>query len=345
MKRRFLWYDLVALVLLLFGSFLIIGAHFFVQGPVYDTRYPGQVMKPFGTALYPLHVDGWNHLSQTKQLIEEKGYIGLNPQLGTEEGYTSYEKGYHVFLALVLLVTGISLTQLALVVPPLVFFLGAFTLYLFFSRALLKPVAGLFSIAGLSVLTNDIHVLGFWFLVPLNFSLLFISLTLVTLFLTPKTYRWYFSGFLFFLSLFIYPLVSVFLLLFNGLFFFFEYKKEIIHFLKRLTHYQKVILWIGISFLFLLAIGVVRRFLIFPENWVVFNGFYSLFSLIWWPLIPFAGVGLFFLYKNYGDLFFSFLLIMMFTFFNALVFSLHQIGILIPYQRMLYFAELFLVIL
>jgi len=126
---------------------------------------------------YPLHIDEWWHYGDAQSLMESKHFEYPNP---FDSGITlssDIELGFHLFLAELKQITGISWLNLFRFLPGIIFVILTFTAYAFGKR----KGFGLAAAFLVTLIPTTIRFLGPAFLVPVALGLTFIPLTLFTL--------------------------------------------------------------------------------------------------------------------------------------------------------------------
>lgn len=127
---------------------------------------------------YPLHVDEWMRYGDAQSLLQA-GYLADYPD-PFEAGKTmspDIEEGYHLLLAELKLISGISWLGLFRFVPGLILALLAFKAYVWGKGG----VTGLASALLVTLIPTTTRFLGPAFLVPVSLGLAFIPLVLIVL--------------------------------------------------------------------------------------------------------------------------------------------------------------------
>lgn len=333
-----------AVVVALAAAFLVFSPRLWHPGPHYESFPPELEDEPVGTYLYPLHVDGWNHVSQAETVVEEGGLIDYNPQLASTPRHPQTEQGFHVLLASLAILSGSSVLALAPFLPALFFLLGASLCLVFFWRVLRRPVAGILAVVLLALMPSNANILGPWFLVPLNLSPAFLFGFLLVLFLV-RDWRWRLGSALALLafSFWVYPPVMVLLLLVAACVLLVE-RWAWLGCLWR----AEPVLSASASAVAVAAAALVIFFsgfgqlLVFRKGWTAIEYAYVLPDLVPWWLLAAAIAGLVFLYRRSASLF-------AFAASSSVVFAaltmsylLWGVTWLLPYQRVLYFWQLVL---
>lgn len=122
----------------------------------------------------PLHVDEWQHLAQSVQIMDKGSLVNENPYFLNVEN-RDLEPGFHIFIA-----KFFSLTRLDPVLnyrffPAIFAVLAALVLFIFIYRMTNFWIA-LLSIIFFSILPSNVNILGLIFFVPLTLGIFFIYL-------------------------------------------------------------------------------------------------------------------------------------------------------------------------
>lgn len=126
---------------------------------------------------YPLITDEWQHIAQAKQIIYESTIAIKNPyyeKQPTELESGFFEKGFHILLAQIFLITGQDGIKYSTYLPALFAAAAALGIYSFTTKATGNTNIGLLSIIFYTGIKSNISLLGAWFLVPLATSIPFI---------------------------------------------------------------------------------------------------------------------------------------------------------------------------
>ncbi len=129
---------------------------------------------------YPVHVDEWTHLANSKAIVAEASSIEMhNPFTGGEAGVSqSLEAGFDLFWAIVQQVSGIPWLVLFRYFPAVIFMITVLSVYILGRREGFGWEAALCTCF---VLTT-VRFLGPGFMVPVALGLLFIPLSLFLVF-------------------------------------------------------------------------------------------------------------------------------------------------------------------
>lgn len=327
-------FHILAILLIIFGSVLIYKTHFDIKAPTFEPEVSVSVNKSLGDYPYPLHADSWNHFSLTKQWLDGSSNSNTNPQLAGDYYFKSKEKGFHIFLGLIKLATGLSLMTLFLILPAMLFGIGAGLLYLFFVLLLKKPIAGLFSILFLIFIPSNANILGFWFLTPSSMTLSFLAGLLILLFGLKKPKNIIFSSLLILISFFVYPVMTILLLFILLIYLIIEYRLWLK--LKKLFSREYIIpSTLGIIIL-LLLIYSVYSYLIFPPGWTAVKGAQTIFGYLTIFITLLGLGGLYFLYLKNKFLFFTIGSYSLFGLLVSLIYFMTGYSFILPYQRVLF---------
>ncbi|MFP4118542.1 MAG: hypothetical protein ACLFTH_00635 [Candidatus Woesearchaeota archaeon] len=336
------FFDILAFVLILGASFLIYSPHDHYEGPFLSPFERGIVNGSLGHHPFPLHVDGWNHVSLSKAVVDSDGLYHSNPQLAVNTKYHSLEWGFHLLVGFLSLLFGISVLKLSVVLPSLFFLLGAFMWYVFIGRQLKRPLAALVSIAFFALIPANANLLGHWFFIPLTTLWFFLSSFAIILHSRISlTARFTLAGILLLISFSIYPFATLLML---ALLFFIT-----------LWHYRSwfSMVWskrklaaIGVAtvvfsiILVLIASGVFDM-LVFEKGWTAVEYDYPVSYFVPWILVLIAVSGVFLMWDD------GFQWLSLFTgFFLAhglvsfLTYHVFGFTVLLPFQRMVFVWQL-----
>jgi hypothetical protein len=123
---------------------------------------------------FPYHHDEWQHLGISKQAIDEGYNKHYNPFLGIDAVYQDLESGFHLYLASLILFSGLD---------PLVYYqylaavfavISGFSIFVCVSRLSKNTYAGIISSFVFSLLKSNVNVLGKDYFVPLTMAIPFI---------------------------------------------------------------------------------------------------------------------------------------------------------------------------
>jgi hypothetical protein len=125
---------------------------------------------------YPVHIDEWTHLANSRVIVEEASSIGMsNPFTGGEAGLSqSLEAGFDLLWAMVQQVSDIPWLVLFRYFPAILFMITVLTVYILGRREGFGWEAAL----GTCFVLTTTRFLGPGFMVPVALGLLFIPLSL-----------------------------------------------------------------------------------------------------------------------------------------------------------------------
>jgi hypothetical protein len=129
---------------------------------------------------YPVHIDEWEHLAYSEEIVQEASATGINdPFTGRAAGWSqTMEAGFDLLWAIVQQVTGISWLVLFRYFPAVIFMITVLSVYILGRREGFGWEAALCTCF---VLTT-VRFLGPGFMVPVALGLLFIPLSLFLVF-------------------------------------------------------------------------------------------------------------------------------------------------------------------
>lgn len=327
------WY-ILAILIILGGSLLIYSPHKWHTGPYMEPSFVKIRNSSLGDYPYPLHVDGWNHLSQAKAIKEGEG-IFHNPQLINSPREASLEVGFHIILAAISIITFTSLIKIVIFFPALMYLIGAFLLFLFFTEYLKQPIGGLIAIVLYPFIPSNANILGPWFATPSVTSIFFIGLYLCLFYLLKKdTLKHGLSILLIIVSFFTYPLIAFILA-----------GHYLIYWLLRLKLNKRIIFG-SLAVIFLSALVLLNKSLfVFEKGWTTIEHAYILPNFLHWSLLIVAIGGIIFLFMKKQEviawlltLFSLFGIIMTFTYIY------YDFTVFFPYQRLLFLWQILLFI-
>lgn len=318
------------MLLLVISSFIIFSPHVLHPGPYVIPEKGTVVTEPLGTYLYPLHVDGWNHLSSVRSIVENHEFTDINPQLVGEYRFYSLQKGFHSFIGLFILLFGGNYSLVAAFFPALIFFFGSLMMYV----VVAKEETAIYILLLLTSISSNSNVIGQWFFIPLSMTLL-LFFTFI-FFVTSR--RRTFAVVLFLLSFFVHPLICFLQGVFFGAFLLHSNQRKITRYLKH----RKVLvsgLFTGVVIIYVIARLLGLAF--FPEGWTIVDSSVSIFTIFPAVFVIIGLSGLYFLRKQYLMLYFIAPLIAFFSIESVLYFITRD-AFIIPYRRMLYFFAIVL---
>lgn len=126
---------------------------------------------------YPLHIDEWEHFALSQSLLEAGTTDYLDPLLGEKRVSGHPEGGFHLFLAQLRLLSGLSWITIFRFVPAFVFMVTVMGAYLFGRRSNFGLEAAFFA----AFIPTTVRMLGPSFLVPVTLSLSFLPIILFLL--------------------------------------------------------------------------------------------------------------------------------------------------------------------
>lgn len=153
---------LIFVLILIFGMLLVYYPH-------YDYKYP-------------LHVDEWHHLSQSRSIYETGNLSNMNPQFLQGDFYINHENGFQIFLVEFLWGFGLNPILFFKFLPAIFLVLGCLSIFYltdyFFKKYWISILSMVFYIS----LKTNVNIYGPWFFVPLTFALPFVAMFVVTFF-------------------------------------------------------------------------------------------------------------------------------------------------------------------
>lgn len=126
---------------------------------------------------YPLHIDEWEHFALSQSLVDAGTTDFVDPLIGEKRVTNHPEAGFHLFLAQVRLLTGLSWMTIFRFFPALVFMTTVMAAYLFGRRSNFGLEAAFFA----AFIPTTVRMLGPSFLVPVTLSLPILPLILFLL--------------------------------------------------------------------------------------------------------------------------------------------------------------------
>ncbi|MFC1992498.1 hypothetical protein ACFLV3_01635 [Chloroflexota bacterium] len=138
---------------------------------------------PHQSYSYPVHVDEWNHMALSMELIDNGGVEGLtNPLSGGEPLWNQmFEIGFHLFWGVFQQLSGISWLEMIRYFPGIIFMLTVLSVYILCRR----QGFGWESALCACLVPTLVGILGPGFLVPVAMGMLFIPLSLFIAFNFP----------------------------------------------------------------------------------------------------------------------------------------------------------------
>jgi hypothetical protein len=128
--------------------------------------------------IYPLHIDEWFHLGWCQALVKTQTIAFVEPFYGEMMIYNHPEIGFHLFLCLVKLITGLPWTTIFLYTPGLIFMLTVLVVFYIGQRI----GSGLLAAFFVALIPRTTRMLGPSILVPLNLGLFFFAIILFLLY-------------------------------------------------------------------------------------------------------------------------------------------------------------------
>lgn len=129
---------------------------------------------------YPVHVDEWVHMALSTELLDNGGTDGLtSPFTGKNTEWNQrVELGFHLFWGIFQEITSIPWVSIIRYFPAIIFMITVLSVYALCRKAGFGWEAALFA----CLVPTAIGILGPGFLVPVAIGMVFIPLTLFTLF-------------------------------------------------------------------------------------------------------------------------------------------------------------------
>lgn len=126
---------------------------------------------------YLYMLDEWQHMAEGIQVQDNAGIVLQNPYYkdpgtGIESGF--FEKGFHIFLAEVFMLTGQVPVQIYVILPALFAAITALIVFTFAYKTTNNYAIGLFAMLFYAALRSNVSVLGPWFYVPLTMGFTYI---------------------------------------------------------------------------------------------------------------------------------------------------------------------------
>ena len=137
---------------------------------------------------YPVHIDEWGHMAQSKAVLKAGSIEHVNPYMG-HAGIGPVEKmevGFHVLLGVFQRISGLSWMDIFRYLPSLLFTLTVLSVYILARREGFGWEAALFT----CLIPTTVGIMGPSFLVPVSMALIFVPLSLFVVFnvRTPWSY-------------------------------------------------------------------------------------------------------------------------------------------------------------
>ncbi len=126
---------------------------------------------------YPYMLDEWQHMAEGIQVQDNAGIVLQNPYYkdggaGIESGF--FEKGFHVFLSELFMLTGQDPVRIYAIMPALFAAITALIVFTFAYKTTNNYAIGLFTMLFYAALRSNVSVLGPWFYVPLTMGFAYI---------------------------------------------------------------------------------------------------------------------------------------------------------------------------
>jgi len=295
------------------------------------------VYSPHQTLKYPLHVDEWKHISESKKLIEGE-YTNAQSKL---------EVGFHIFLS------GLSLTGFNLILVyrflPMIFASISSLMLFFFVKGKANFITAIFAMLFFASLRSNVNILGLWFFVPLTFviPLIYLFLYLFTEGVEKNNKRFLIYSFLVLLSIFlVHPISATFMIPMLTIYLIINRKfvKEnwqiflllLLVPLLALTFFSSFI-WQGSI---IKTIQWLFSLILFKKGWGIYERTFTLVGLYGLIPIVLAIIGCFFCLRRKRIIF---LIWPITTIILILLYIYLDFTLLAPYQRLLYYSMLGLV--
>jgi len=304
------------------------------------------VLIPHFAQSSPLHADEYAHLAQARDILETGKIRMRNPYLWNEPFHRRVESGFHVIIAGIALLPGVSLMASLITVKVIVIMATLFFVFLLTKSLFKSSVAGLFAGAFFLIIPSSQDLLGFHYLVPLNMGiLLFIALLLFfhRYLLMRKTKDIIIQAVLFLAAMVVYPITNILFALVVVLTLLFAYPKKLKVFLTPLNLLigaLLILLFLVFSIVvFKTPLNLVQKLLLFSPLWTPIQARYSLvFALGVFGAVFFV-IGM--LYAGWKKQ--ALLLVWLgLSVLGAYLYYAHSITFLIPFHRLYaYFLVLY----
>lgn len=369
--------NILLILSIVIGFILIVLPHLYFVGPYITPNNGERLDGPLILYNFPFHFDEFDHISIAKNMVNDKTLESKNPYFVEKPNHKDLEKGYHVILGVIDIITFRNLENIAFILPGIFFLISSLGLFL----VIKDKVATSFAVIFFATLPNNMNILGNWFLVPVIGS---ISLLFFTIYLSEKeTYKRRTSKpkinnqnnnnskqnkynnyknyslyketilkynikktillfALIILALFIYPLIAVWMVLYLAIKLIFDlklYRREFI------TKYLFLLIVIPTAFILIFFKTNIYKLFIFTKGWTSIEHLFSIVNLFNPLLFFFAILGLIFLWKHKQYKIATFLsLSTIFIFINMILFKYFEFTFLIPYQRTIYYLGIFMIL-
>ncbi|MEM2956378.1 MAG: DUF6541 family protein [Candidatus Pacearchaeota archaeon] len=314
------------------------------------------VYSPHFNYKYPYHSDEWHHIAEI--VSAEKGNFNVNPYFIEQPKRTDYEIGFHVIMALFFKITGIDPVLSWRFFPAIFACLSAVILFIFINK-ISDFKTGILSMLFFSTLKSNVNILGLWFFVPMSFviPLFYLTFFFFVKFVDKKELKEkkkflilsFITLFIILIShaptaMFIAPILLIYLVY---RFFGKEDRKS----LNLLIKNRFIYIFLIVSFFIILlsfilfwhgslaqTLKLFYDFLIFEKGFTPYEIRYSLFFFYGPVAFILAMFGIISSLKNNKKIIFTFSFIL--SAILILIFSLKEISLLAPYQRVLYYSLL-----
>jgi len=303
---------------------------------------------------FPLHTDEWQDIAKGISIIENENIRLINPYLKERPYQFDMEIGFNLFLAEFFIVTGVDPVLFYQYLPAISAVISSLVLFVFIFNIFKDFYPAFFSTIFFASLKSTIFALGIWFFVPMSMSIFFIYFILFCLYRAMKScgLSFYIAASLSLLALtLIHPGMSALLYLTITFYLIFTFLK---------SKFNSIF---GISIMFLLPFisflyfvryiwrgSIIETIRYFLTEFIIFgrlleyNRVYDiLFIYNFYGAIAsvFAIAGIvYILYKKNGGIIISGLIV---SIADILLYQLNGFTILLFYERIIYFALLFLV--
>ena len=307
------------------------------------------VLIPHFAQSSPLHADEYAHLAQARDILETGKIRMRNPYLWNEPFHRRVESGFHVVIAGIALLPGISLMAALITVKVMVIMATLFFVFLLTKSLFKSSIAGLFAGAFFLMIPSSQDLLGFHYLVPLNMGiLLFIALLLFfyRYLHMRKTQDIIIQAVLFLAAMVVYPLTNILFALVVVLTVLFAYPRKLKVFLTPLN--LLIVGFLGVLFLvfsiivFKTPLNLVQKLLLFSPLWTPVQARYSLvFALGVFGAVFFIVGVVYTAWKKQAVL----LTWLGLSVLGAYLYYAHSITMLIPFHRLYaYFLVLYAIL-
>jgi hypothetical protein len=297
---------------------------------------------------YPEHVDEWQHLAISKQILD-KGFVERRPYFEEDLYHFDLEPGFHLFLAGLMLVDNNLILHYKYLAATFAV-ISALILFFFMLRIFKRYDIAIFSILFFASLKSSVNILGLNFFVPLTMAIPFLFLFLwffIESLEKSNTKQFFISFIILLILLSIHPPsalilipVIIFKLIANKNFILKNRLKISLSFLVPL-----IIVFYYLGFVWWGHIVDTRNFifelLIFRKGFSPVEIVHFLPYLYGVVAFAIALFGIYVLYKQKQDK--SIVILALTSFFFIFLYNNFGFSIFAPYQRVLYYSLLSLV--